>query len=199
MPISHNFDEFAIALSNAPERFEKQVMVDLGQMIGTHFGRIATQEYMQDGPTTFGEEPPPRPRGLGGPLRRVSQRLARAVRGQFSDRVRESTTTLDVGPHGLIWTRLISVPYAAIHEHGGSFKVPTTPKMESYFWAKAYETGMNQDNEWRYLALAASSRSYFNINVPARPYAEPALNDVIPIIEEKGSELIEQFIRDVLP
>lgn len=196
MPIDHNFDKFAIALSNAPGVFEKQVMRDLGQLIGTHYSRLATEKYMQEGPTTFKENKPPRPPGLGGPLRRVSQRLSRAVRGQFSDGQRESTTTLDVGAKGLVWTRIITVPYALIHEKGGTIQIPTTVAMESHFWKRWYQTG---DDMWKYTALAAKSRSHFNINIPARPYSEPALNDLVPIIQEQGSQLIEQFIEDVLP
>jgi hypothetical protein len=205
--IEHNFDEFAIALDKAPARFENEVLDEIAGFISDTFGRIATQRYMQEGPTTFSNKKPRRPPTKPGPLRKVSQRLARAVRGQFSDGSRESTTQISVGSHGLVWTRIIAVPYARIHEKGGTIRVPTTPKMESFFWHKYFETAnvdrqhkldVARGNKWRRLAIAAKSTSHFNIDIPARPYAGPALQDTRDLLMKEGQKILNEFVNDVL-
>lgn len=199
MGVSHNFHDFAEALDRAPERFKEDVFRPLARYVDQHFVRISTQEYMQEGPTTFEEAPPPRPANLSGPLRKVSLRLSRAVEGSFtyggSGGTRESTTVVKVTTGGLKWQRQINVPYARIHEKGGSFTVPTTEKMVAYFWARYYET---EQSRYKNLALAAKAKKRFNITIPARPYVRPALRDVAPIAADRAGVLLDSFMRSVL-
>jgi len=209
MPLDHNIDNFARALSEAPEKFGDEVLEPLGEFVSVRFGRIATERYMQEGPTTFTTDKPARPKGLAGPLRKVSKRLARAVQSTFSDTTgrggsRETDVTIAAEEQGILFRKVIKVPYAAVHEFGTSspIRIPTTQQMESFFWAKAYETSpgdvIPDSNAWKHLALAARSQPFFEVSIPARPYAGPALEDVTPLAVTKGEQLIENFLEEQL-
>lgn len=196
MGVQHNFTDFVKALDRAPFRFKEEVLRPLGRKtIPTHFARISTQEYMQKGPTTFEESPPPRPPGLSGPLRKVSLRLSRAVAGEFYQGSRESTTEIKVTTEGLKWSRRIDVPYARIHEKGGSFTVPATAKVESAMWALYYQTGAER---YKAFALATKTKQRFNIRIPARPYIKPAVQDVTPIVVREAETLLGSFLQNVI-
>ena len=200
MGIQHNIDDLVVALDGAPGDFVNVVLKPLARTTDQQFVRISTQEYMQSGPTTFEERPPPRPPGLSGPLRKVSLRLSRAVQGDFtyggSGGARESTTELKVTPEGLRWSRKINVPYARAHEEGASFSVPVTSggsgTTEAAMWALYYQTG---DERYRNFALATKKRDYFNIVIPARPYLRPAIEDVTPIVVEEAEQRLSQFLE----
>lgn len=207
MGISHNFDEFQDAVIQAPQLYQGMVEEPLGEFIDKRFDEVATGEYMQPSGVgaRFGNRGyPPRPRGLSGGLRRLSNRLARAVGGIPFRGTNESETELKTTTEGIIWLRKILVPYASIHEEGGTIPahtVPVTEQMRSYFWAKAYETGMNEFNRWKRLALGAEAKSEFQIpsvNIPPRPYAQPALEDILPSVVERAGELIDVFLSRVL-
>lgn len=62
------------------------------------------------------------------------------------------------------------VVYAAIHEYGGTIKVPVTAKSRAYFWWRHRVTG---DDKWK--AMALSKKSHFIVKIPARPYLRPAV------------------------
>lgn len=201
MPLQNaEFIEFANEFSDKPNEFNEDVLLPLARFINVQFGRAATQEHMQDAGATFTENKPPRPIGETGPLRKVSGRLARAVQGTFSDiggeQRRESATIIQPKIQGVLWSKIITVPYAAIHEYGG--KIPTTERMTAFFWAKAYETSNTDiipfDNHWRRLALASIKWPSFVI--PPRPYAKPALESIAPDVTDKGQQLISDFLSD---
>ena len=59
-----------------------------------------------------------------------------------------------------------SVPYAAVHEYGGTFKI--TDRQRGFFWARFMATG---ESMWRALAL---SETY---TIPPRPYLRPAVDE----------------------
>jgi len=200
MGIQHNIDDLVVALDGAPQDFVNVVLKPLARTTDQHFVRISTQQYMQSGPTTFEERPPPRPAGLSGPLRKVSLRLSRAVQGDFtyngSGGSRESTTELKVTPEGLKWSRKIDVPYARIHEKGGRFTVPVTSggsgTTEAAMWALYYRTG---EERYKSFALATKKRDRFTIVIPARPYLEPALRDTLPIVVKEAERRLSQFLE----
>jgi len=196
MGIDHNYGSFAKALGRAPEKLQNDVLRPLArETIPTHFARISTQEYMQSGPTTFEGSAPPRPPGLSGPLRKLSLRLSRAVAGEFYQGSRESVTEVSITPDGLQWTRKINVPYARIHEKGGSFSVPATTRVESAMWALYYETGQDR---YKAFALATRTKDRFDIRIPERPYIKPALQDLIPILVPRGQDLLADFLENTL-
>jgi phage gpG-like protein len=57
------------------------------------------------------------------------------------------------------------VPYAAVHEYGGTFTI--TDRQRRFFWAKWRETG---DEMWKALALSIT------YTIPARPYVRTAID-----------------------
>jgi len=203
--LEHNFDEFAQALTSAPNKYESQVQNPLGEFISKSFDVAATQDFMQEGPEArFDDNYPSRPRGLPGGLRKLSHRLARAVGGAFNDRAQEANTEVQTTERGITWFHEILVPYALIHEEGGTIpahRVPVTQDMQAFFWAKAFETGMNRFNKWRNLALGAQKKDFFEIpsvTIPARPYAQPALNKILPKVREHAGQLLDTFIENTL-
>ncbi len=57
------------------------------------------------------------------------------------------------------------IPYAAIHNEGGTIQVQVTEKMKKYFWAMYYKT-----KEERYKNMALTQRSFFSIYIPKRQF-----------------------------
>lgn len=64
----------------------------------------------------------------------------------------DTTSTIAIGSN---------LPYSKIQQEGG--KIPITPKMRKFFWAKFKET---KNVKWKYLALKKGS----TINIPSRKY-----------------------------
>ena len=77
-----------------------------------------------------------------------------------------------------------SLPYAAIHEYGGSIKQNITEKQRSFFWYKFYK---NDHPMFKAMALSKS----LNINIKARPYFNKG-------IEEWQKERQNTFVNDLL-
>jgi len=208
--IQHDFRQFADRFQSKPEEFSQNVIRPLAIFVDAKFAQVATNTYMQDanlGGSKFSpdEQKPNRPRNLSGPLRKVSSRLERAVASTFKDvtgRGGSSESEVYINPklEGVVWSKIITVPYAATHEYGSSYQVRTSADMVSYFWAKAYETSsgsaISEYNQFRRLALAAESNTFFDITIPARPYARPALKDITSDVVSKGEELIAEFMQE---
>ncbi len=207
MPIIDNIDRFREAFQQAPEDFKDEVLEPLARKtIPSHFTRISTTEYMQEGPITFDGPAPPRPPGLGGGLRIVDARLQKAVQGTFKEgpfrnSSREGKSDFDIQEPGLIWTGEIDVPYARIHEKGGDITVHNTAGLEAIFWGKMYsaiDAGLPFVG-WKRLALAVKGKSTWKVTIPPRPYLEPAMEDTVPIVVEVGEKLIIDFLNKRLP
>jgi phage gpG-like protein len=81
-----------------------------------------------------------------------------------------------------------NVPYARIHEEGGTIVQPRSPKQRRFFWAKFYET---KDVRVKYAALSTKP---LTINIPARPYFKPAREEFF----RDGVPLLQKIIRDAL-
>ena len=135
----------------------------------------ATGRFMRRGGTNVG----PNNRAGAGTLRRQTGRLARSLIGARQDRGGEEGI-FDLSPtnSGVRLTFGSEVPYAAIHEYGGTQQV--TPKQRRFFWAKAIETDADK---WRAMALSDT------LTFPERPYLRPALDrvigDVVEIVEDE--------------
>ncbi len=61
------------------------------------------------------------------------------------------------------------LPYAAIHNNGGTITVRVTEKMKKYFWAMYYKT---ENVYWKNCAL--STKSHFTIQIPKRQFIGPS-------------------------
>jgi len=140
----------------------------------------ATNRFMRRGGTNVG------PNNQAGPgtLRRQTGRLARSLIGARQDRGSEEGI-FDLSPtnSGVRLTFGSEVPYAAIHEYGGTQQV--TGKQRRFFWAKAAETDADK---WRAMALSET------LNYPERPYLRPALDrvldDIVEIVEDEAVKAI---------
>lgn len=57
------------------------------------------------------------------------------------------------------------LPYAAIHNEGGTITIPITQKMKKFFWAMYKKTG---EEVWKYMAL--TKKENITIRIPKRQY-----------------------------
>ncbi len=172
--------ELAAALTRVIDK-SPQLQRRIANMAVARIGARSVKDFMQQGPRA-------RRPGEKGPLIMQSQRLARAVMGGRGSRKRISATNNLVR---LIWE--IFVPYAAIHEYGGTTRLPITAQMRRFFWAQWYETG---DDKWK--AMALSKKAAFSINMPPRPYLSPAVDAELPDVQTRAAELAVQFVDAVL-
>lgn len=192
--VNDNIQEFDDDLARFIAELPGEVLKPLARFSQTVFAAYATGDYMQDAGFSTESTRVPRSPGDNGPLRIVSTRLASAVAGNFYGGRREFVDRLEVSKDGFVWSREIYVPYAALHEYGGTVRVPVTERMRGFFWARFYEAGgagSPEAEKWK--AMALTRQTVFTIEIEARPYAGPALRDAAPDIEEEGGWLLTQL------
>lgn len=89
------------------------------------------------------------------------------------------------------------VPYAAIHNRGGTVTPSVTPKMRRFAWAKHYqEAGSDpkKDTSWKRLALTKKSK--LTIRVPQRQFIGKQPGPELELeIEKKWVEEINKIIH----
>ncbi|MEM1268444.1 MAG: hypothetical protein AAGI08_00215 [Bacteroidota bacterium] len=139
------------------------------------WGLIAATVYMQDGRRGYPED---------GPLYRQSERLSEAVLDPEANVDAELTVSSDTGT--VVLTQIVRVPYAMTHEKGRS--VTVTPAMRNAFYALYKDTG-----EQKYLAMYLSEKAVFEI--PARPYAAPATQDLASSLTALAAPAMGAFAR----
>jgi phage gpG-like protein len=66
------------------------------------------------------------------------------------------------------------VPYAGLHERGGTVTVPVTPLARRFFWYMDQQAGGGS----KWFGMAVSKKDSFTMNIPARPFLEPAAKDM---------------------
>lgn len=91
------------------------------------------------------------------------------------------TIVYKTDPGGVTISGGQGLPYAGIHQFGGTVHPQVTEKSKKFFWAMFYETG---EPMWKYMALKSVGDT-LTINIPPRPYMMFQPEDV-------------EFIRDVL-
>ena len=105
-------------------------------------------------------------------VKRLMETDYKAQGQDFSEGKRESIREVRVGKgrlEGIIGSK---VPYAEIHEFGGTIKTVVTGKMRKFFWAMYFQTG---DDKWKGMAL--SGKEEFTSTIGARPYLRPARDE----------------------
>ncbi len=98
---------------------------------------------------------------------------------------REGIQEVRVCGNKIIGTKGSKVPYAAIHEYGGTIRQIPTPKQRSFFWAMAYATGYSSEDgasDNKFAAMALSKN--LTINIKARPSLTPAAEESLLAIQE---------------
>lgn len=129
-----------------------------------------------------------------GPLRIVSGRLFRSLQVAFNQSTREGRTFANIEGYQLTYGKESSVPYANIHEKGGTFTVMITDRMRRFFWAMWRETG-----EIRYFRMAITKKKSFSITIPKRAYAEPAIIDIFGRLSDKALEFVTEELQKSFP
>ncbi len=172
--LDHNADELREALEHIRLGLG-EMLRPLGRFAGVRIGERVVNAYMR---AARGEGP--RRPGDGGPLRMVEGRIARAVNlgrdarfggrsaGFQRIRVTKNKMTLRKG----INTKLL--PQASAHEHGATIRAVNAP-----FLKFKTPTGWVQVKE---------------VTIPARPFLQPAFEDVLPEIREEGTRLLLEHI-----
>ena len=147
-------------------------------------GGTATTKYMRTGGTDVG---PNNQTGIGS-LRRQTGRLARSLTGARS--AQPTPGSLRAAPEGVFdlspttgGVRLTygsEVPYAGVHEDGfsGRVNVHTHTRQQTHVFGRELDSPMT-------VRVHAHSRM---MNMPARPYLEPALGDTIDDIKDIVAE-----------
>lgn len=126
----------------------------------------------------MGGRPPWEP--LGGQYRYADARNPLTASG----RLRKSMYTDYSGTMAMVSVGK-DLPYARIMREGGTFTIPITKNMKSFFWAKWYSTG---DDKWKYMAL--SNRSVFVIHIPPREY--------MSLPQEEWAEILDMLATDLV-
>lgn len=90
---------------------------------------------------------------------------------------------------------LSSMPYALLHNEGGTVNVPVTDKMRRFFWAKFKETGIE-----KYKFMALTKKEKLSITVPKRqfighhPEVDKRVNEVT---EDNFKEFLQAFNKEI--
>ena len=74
-----------------------------------------------------------------------------------------------------------SVPYAAVHNNGGTVTIRITPKAIRFFWHMFKATGQTK---WKYMAL--TKKTSFRYNMPKRQFighSETLMNTIVAFVD----------------
>lgn len=194
-----NIERARMAFRDVLDDLEPYLM-DVARRANTLISRTATTDYMIDAGKEVGrlsrtQSIGPNP---GRFLRILTARLRRSLMGSFTALVegqqREGFVEIDIRPGPVMrFVKGSRVPYADIHEHGGTITVPVTERMRKFFWAQWYATG---EDRWKGMALTKVAS--FTIRIPARPYLGPAFTDEAPVIQLYADEQLAKLVTDKL-
>jgi|GEM_PF-1530694 len=85
-----------------------------------------------------------------------------------------------------------NVPYAKLHNEGGTVMVPVTPKLRKWAWAMYYESGGDkEENEvaGRYKGIALTKKEKLTIKIPQRQF--------MPLPEEVNQNLHDYLVQKI--
>lgn len=88
------------------------------------------------------------------------------------------------------------VPYAPIHNRGGTVHPTVTPKMRRFFWAQHYrEAGEDKQKDTFWKRLALTKKQKLTVHIPQRPFmgSEPG-----PELAGKVRDKLEQEIEKII-
>lgn len=99
-------------------------------------------------------------------------------------------------PDDYVATVFTRVPYAPIHNWGGTTHPTVTPRMRKFAWAQHYkEAGedKNKDTFWKRLALTKKTK--LNVTIPQRQFMP---TDPGPELEKKVNDKWNEEIRKIV-
>lgn len=86
------------------------------------------------------------------------------------------------------------VPYAAIHNEGGTINPTVSPQMRRFAWAMYYRNGgKDSPAAERWKALALTKKPALSIRIPKRQFMGDS-----PELQEKISQRIQNTIKEIL-
>lgn len=150
------------AIKDSLSKLAPLIIEKLNFYLGAEFGFRNTESGFSQGGAAFDDKNETFSKSKE--LRIKTGKLYRS----FALNSENTLTDYDVTEKGLKVTYGSELPYAEIHEYGGFVK--SKGKMESFFWYKFFNT----DNEF-YRIMALSVRKKGGVNIPKRPYFNPAL------------------------
>jgi len=165
---------------------------DLLEEAGPEIGAIAVSRYMRDagkaagrGDTTLGPN-------RTDTLRIVTGRLSRSLTGARTDRgAPESINRVRrIEDTAVQLVKGSKVPYAEVHERGFQGAVDVRPHR------RTMKQGFGPDS--LYPMEVVVGRHTRQMDIPARPFLSPAVEDYRPQLQEKAAEEIRKTIREVL-
>jgi hypothetical protein len=151
---------------------------DTARKLPSELNRIPMERMLFDFIVEQGFQPGTGPRDdiEAGPLRNVSGGLVNDIRTSILKERNGFQIDLNLEP---------SLPYAAIHELGGSFTVPVTEDMRDFFFAKYYQT-----DEEKWLWMATTRKRQFQIDIEARPYLEPNIERTADEVSKRSERIL---------
>jgi len=172
----------ANALRGIESKLE-QIADGLRADVRNTFGTRATSDYMQlaaIGPRTQ----------KSGPLRRQNGRLARSIgAGRDADFGDESIMKSEAKGSSIKFTWGSRVPYARVHEEGFQGQVPVSAH------SRTITQAFGQQIPTQTVQVSAHSRQ---MNIPARPYLEPAVKDEAVNVGRMIAGRIVDIVQDAL-
>jgi phage gpG-like protein len=164
---------------------------DLLRQGSSRIGAIATSRYMRDAGAAAGRGD----RALGpnqtDTLRIVTGRLARSLTGARTGRAApESISRVDVTGETVRLIKGTRVEYAQVHEEGFRGTVDIRPHR------RTMKQGFGPDT--LYPMEVVVSRHTRQIDIPARPFLGPAVEDYMQELREMAPAKLREAIREAL-
>lgn len=158
---------------------------------GSRIGAIATSRYMRDAGKAAGRGDVTLGPNNTDTLRIVTGRLARSLTGARTDRAApESINRVQVSGTEVTLTKGTKVEYAEVHERGFRGAVDVRPHR------RTMTEGFGPDSLYPMEVIVG--RHTRQMDIPARPFLGPAVEDFRPELQEELRQQTLDTIREVL-
>lgn len=81
------------------------------------------------------------------------------------------------------------MPYANLHNLGGTVTIPVTDRMRAHFWAKFYKT---KKERYKAIALALKKKNSIRIKIPRRQFA-----GITEQTEQKWEKIVQEECKRI--
>jgi len=164
---------------------------DLLREGSSRIGTIATSSYMRDAGKSAGRGDTALGPNQTDTLRIVTGRLARSLTGARTDRnAPDSISRVDVIDETVRLIKGTKVEYAEVHEKGFRGTVDVRPHR------RTMEQGFGPDT--LYPMEVVVGRHTRQMDIPARPFLGPAVEDYMQELRQQAPAEIRQAIREAL-
>lgn len=106
------------------------------------------------------------------------------------------SASIDFAPDDGQVTVFTRVPYAAIHNRGGTTHPPVTPKMRRYAWAQHYkEAGDDKKKDTFWKRLALTKKQNLTVTIPKRQFMPYKAG---PELRKKVDDIMDKEMRKIM-